>query len=166
MIISLLVAKEKICFGNSSRFIRSVYDNNPQRNISDKTELFQCTAICVDGGTQGGYSCDASQGNFLCTEKIFPVQRKFASAASQSDFVSLPSRRGANVRFSLDIAQTHILFCLDTKKYAKKVKAYATSRPAWCLLAKLRKLAYGSNNSLFSTLTSHSGYPVSLANAD
>lgn len=103
---------------------------------------------------------------FRRTEKIFPLQRKFASAASQSDFVSLLSRLGANVRFSLDIAQTHILFCLDTKKYAKKVKAYATSRPAWCLLAKLRKLAYGSNNSLFSTLTSHSGYPVSLANAD
>lgn len=115
---------------------------------------------------QRKFISDAQKKYFPCREKIFPVQRKFASAASQSDFVSLPSRRGANVRFSLDIAQTHILFCLDTKKYAKKVKAYATSRPAWCLLAKLRKLAYGSNNSLFSTLTSHSGYPVSLANAD
>ncbi len=79
--MSLLVAREKICFGNSSRFIRSVYDNNPQRNISAKTDLFQCTAICVDGGTQGGYSCDASQGNFLCIENLFPTHRKNISLA-------------------------------------------------------------------------------------
>ncbi|EFI16586.1 hypothetical protein HMPREF0156_00170 [Bacteroidetes oral taxon 274 str. F0058] len=97
MRISLLVAREKICFGNSSRFIRSVYDNNPQRNISAKTDLFQCTAICVDGGTQGGYSCDASQGNFLCRENLFPTHRKNISRAEKKYFPCrenlLPLRR-------------------------------------------------------------------------
>ena len=67
-------------------FIRSVYDNNPQRNISAKTDLFQCTAICVDGGTQDGYSCDASQGNFLCIENLFPTHRKNISLAEKFYF--------------------------------------------------------------------------------
>ena len=84
--IYLLVAREKICFGNSSRFILSVYDNNPQRNISAKTDLFQCTAICVGGGTQGSYSCDASQGNFLCIENLFPTHRKNISRAEKICF--------------------------------------------------------------------------------
>lgn len=35
---------------------------------------------------QGGYSCDASQGNFLCRENLFPTHRKNISRAEKICF--------------------------------------------------------------------------------
>ncbi len=106
MRISLFVAREKyvlaIHLALSAPYTITIRKGTYRR----KPTFFNALPYALTAGRRAAtaamrrkeISC-AEKIYFRRTEKIFPVQRKFASAASQSDFVSLPSRRGANVRF-------------------------------------------------------------------